>query len=130
MPYTVLLVDDEAFVPMIVGRKLRQAGYEVIVASDGREACEVVGRSRPDLIVSDFQMPTMSGAELARTLAESPETAAIPIILLTARGFLLEEQVRSLHSVKHLMPKPFSANEILQLIETTLNGAEPSAEAA
>lgn len=130
MPQTVLLVDDEVYIPMIVGRKLRQSGYEVIVASNGRDAIEILGRQKPDLIVSDFQMPAMSGAELAKSLAGDPETSRIPIIFLTARGFLLESEITEIPAVKHLVPKPFSANEILQLVDQTLRASERNAEAA
>ena len=78
----VLLVDDEPHIPMVVGRKLSSAGYEVITASDGEEGLAAANEFGPDLIITDLQMPYMSGAELAaatRRSATSPSSCSPPV---------------------------------------------------
>jgi CheY-like chemotaxis protein len=81
---TVLVVDDEEAVVEFIGSVLEDAGYRVLRAYDGRAAYEIARNERPDLIVTDIMMPIMNGLELCRRLRETPETASIPIILVTA----------------------------------------------
>ena len=66
MSKRVLVVDDEAFIVNVVELKLRNAGYEVLKAVDGEEAFEVATQEIPDLVITDFQMPYMTGIELER----------------------------------------------------------------
>ena len=87
----ILVVDDEAHIVQVVALKFRNAGLEVETASDGDEALALVRRTPFDLVVTDLQMPTMSGIELARAMAADATLARIPVLLLTARGHLLRE---------------------------------------
>ena len=109
----VLVVDDEAHLTYILSFKLQQMGLEVITASDGEEAYSLACAHPPDLIITDFQMPGLSGLELCLKLKQTPATADIPILMLTARGHRItpSELVRT--NIQHLMPKPFSARELM-----------------
>ena len=85
----VLIVDDEVHIVHVVSIKLRNNGYEVISADNGAEAYELACKEKPDIIVSDFQMPVMSGLELVEKLRECDTTQDIPVIMLTARSFAI-----------------------------------------
>jgi len=86
MPKIALVVDDSMLVRYTVCRFLQERGFEVETATNGNEALEVLTRVRPDLIVTDMQMPRMSGSELISVLKSKPDTAAVPIIVVTGRA--------------------------------------------
>lgn len=113
---TVLLADDEPHITHVVSSKLRGAGMRVIVADDGEQALELALEHRPDIIVTDLQMPYLSGIELAHRLALHERTAAIPLIMLTARGYVLNASEIEDTNIRHMMSKPFSARELLKLV--------------
>lgn len=119
---TVLLVDDEPHIPLVVGRRLTSAGFEVVTAPDGEEGLAAARESRPDLIISDLQMPFMSGAELAAALRADEQLRDIPFILLTARGYVLPEAERGAPNIKLILSKPFSVHQILEAAEQLLAG--------
>src|SRR5947207_14189587 len=87
----ILIVDDEPYIVSVLAHKFRGQGDEVRTASDGEEAYEAIVRWLPDLVISDFQMPVLSGFEMAKKLKATPATAGIPLMMLTARGHRLEE---------------------------------------
>ncbi len=116
MPQTVILADDEAHITCVVGSKLRSAGYVVHSARDGEEALELVRRLRPALVITDLQMPRMSGLELAKRLKEDAATSSIPVVMLTARGYIAEPAALARTNIVRLMSKPFSAREVLRLV--------------
>lgn len=80
-----LVVDDSMLVRHCVSRFLEQRGFTVTAATNGMDAMEKLCELRVDLIVTDMQMPHMSGSELIRELKKTPATAAIPIIVVTGR---------------------------------------------
>ena len=75
MPKKILVADDEAHIRHIVSTKLSNAGFEVVTASDGEEALEVCLAEKPDMIITDLQMPYMTGVEFCIRLRESERTA-------------------------------------------------------
>lgn len=117
----VLIADDETPIRMVVGEKLRSCGFEVMDAPDGEAALELALSRRPDLIVTDLQMPFMSGLDLANKIADNASTRGVPIILLTARGHVLDEPRLEATTIRHIMAKPFSARELVNVIESVLN---------
>lgn len=122
----VLLVDDEPHIPMVVGRKLKAAGFEVITASDGEEGLAAAQESKPDVIITDLQMPFMSGAELAEALRADEKLRDIPVVLLTARGYVLPEEEQKAPNIKRFLSKPFSVHQILEVVEQLLGDSEHS----
>jgi len=119
----ILVADDEVHILHVVSLKLRNGGYQVITAQDGREALELAQVEKPDLIITDYQMPFLSGLELCRRLKQIPATAQIPVIMLTARGFSLDNQVMAAAGILTCVNKPFSPREILLMVDDILAGA-------
>ena len=122
-PVTVLIADDEPHIRHLVGNKLKLAGFNVIVASNGQDCLTLAREHRPALIVTDFQMPMLSGYEMSLQLASEQDTAGIPIILLTARGHKLSDQELAQTGIRMLMDKPFSPNDLLSRVQGMLNQA-------
>ena len=123
---TILVVDDETHIAHVVSLKLEQSGLRVVTASDGEEGFEAAVRERPDLVVTDFQMPVMTGLELSWKLREHPATAHIPVLVVTARGHLLTDEDLARTNVKGVMCKPFSPRHLLEKVRELL-GEAPTA---
>jgi len=116
----VLIVDDEIHIVHVVAIKLRNNDYEVISADNGAEAFELACSEKPDIIVTDFQMPVMTGLELVEKVRQCDQTKDIPVILLTARNFAIEEQQEEDLQISQCLSKPFSPKELLENIEDIL----------
>ena len=112
-PVTLLIADDEPHIRSLVGAKLRAAGFKVIVASNGQEALDHARSAQPNLIITDFQMPLLSGFDMCQRLYEDPETAGIRAIMLTARGHKLSPAELAKTNIQLLMDKPFSPRDLL-----------------
>lgn len=115
-----LVVDDEIHIVQVVAIKLRNNGYDVTTADNGKVGLELAGQIKPDIIITDFQMPIMTGLEMVENLRKQPETADIPVIMLTARGFAIEEEKREDLKISAFLSKPFSPREVLKTIEDIL----------
>jgi CheY-like chemotaxis protein len=129
-PRRILVADDETHITQVVSLKLRNAGFEVIVANDGEEALELASAEIPCLLITDLQMPFLSGLELARKLHERPATRSIPIVVLTARGLGLSDEDLSGTSIRRVMSKPFSPKQVLECTLEILEQTREDAEAA
>ena len=116
----VLIVDDEIHIVHVVTIKLRNNGYDVISASDGAEAYELACSEMPDIVVTDYQMPVMTGIELIDKLRQTEKTADIPVIMLTARSFSVEDEQKKQLKISRCLSKPFSPKELLRDIEDVL----------
>ena len=116
----VLVVDDEIHIVHVVAIKLRNNGYEVMTAGDGAEAFKIACEEKPDIIVTDFQMPVMTGLELVEKLRGREETREIPVIMLTARSFAIEDRQKEDLQISQCLSKPFSPKELLENIEDIL----------
>jgi CheY-like chemotaxis protein len=84
MPKVALVVDDSMLIRYSVCRFLEARGFAVESATNGSEALDILSRTKPDLIVTDMEMPKMSGEELITVLKSRPETANVPIIVVTS----------------------------------------------
>lgn len=111
----ILLVDDELHVSQILGRRLTREGFEIETVRDGIDALAAVEERLPELIISDLQMPRMDGVELVRALAADERFAGIPVIMLTARGHRVADDVMGSTGVRRLIAKPFSAHEVVTI---------------
>ena len=119
----VLIVDDEVHILHVIALKLRNARYEVITSQDGRDALELAQVELPDLIITDYQMPHLSGLELCQRLRQIPSTRNIPAVMLTARGFSLDEAAMAAAGIKMCINKPFAPRELLRLVDEILTPA-------
>ena len=117
----ILVVDDEAHIQHVLSLKLRNAGYEVITASDGEEGLHVATAASPDLVITDLQMPYMTGTDLCRAFAAREETRDIPVIILTARGYALSDDDLANGNIKEVVSKPFSPGLLIQMVQSLLD---------
>jgi two-component system, OmpR family, alkaline phosphatase synthesis response regulator PhoP len=115
-----LIVDDEIHILQVIAIKLRNNGFEVITANDGQKALEVALEQKPDVIVTDYQMPIMDGLGMIENLRKQEETSHIPVIMLTARNFAIEEQTIEQFKISACLSKPFSPRELLGKIEEVI----------
>lgn len=117
---TVVIADDEPHLVHILAYSLKKAGIVVETAANGAECVELAVRLRPDLIVSDYQMPMLDGLGACIKLKQDIRTAGIPVIMLTARGHRLTPEELAQTSIAAVLPKPFSARVLLAKIEEVL----------
>jgi len=115
-----LVVDDEFHIVQVVSIKLKNNGFDVVTAENGSDGYELAAQMLPDVIVSDYQMPIMSGVEMIEKLRQNSETMHIPVIMLTARGFAIEDDQKEQLRIAACLSKPFSPREVLQTIEEVL----------
>jgi diguanylate cyclase (GGDEF)-like protein len=117
---SLLVVDDDPFIARLLEIELKAAGYDVRVASDGVQALEVAQQRCPDLVLADVMMPNMDGFELTRRLRQDPRTAAVSIIMLTARGLSADKLEGFAIGADDYIVKPFDTPELLARIRGVL----------
>ncbi len=122
----ILVVDDEPDHCALVKRILERAGFDVVVAYDGRECLEKVKADPPDAIVLDVVMPDMDGHVVCRTLKEDQTLCRIPIMILTAessplQGTRFSHNQTQYADADHYLLKPASAEEITHSLRNLLN---------
>ena len=119
----ILVADDETHILHVVSLKLRNAGFNVLTARDGQEALELAQSEHPDLIITDYHMPQLSGLELCQRLKQDPNTRDIPAIMLTARGYHLEPHDTQQSGILRMLSKPFSPRQLLTTVNEMLAAA-------
>jgi len=117
----VVVADDEPHIRHVLALKLAKGGLQVFVAADGQEALELCRAEKPDLLITDNQMPALSGLDLCLQLREDPATADIAAIMLTARDFDLPTDQIKRAGILLVMSKPFSPAEVLNNALEILN---------
>jgi two-component system alkaline phosphatase synthesis response regulator PhoP len=122
--HKVLVVDDEIHIIHVVAIKLRNNGYDVISADNGAQAFELACEEKPDIVITDFQMPIMTGLELVQKLRQNEATKDIPVILLTARSFAISKEQQEQLQISGCLSKPFSPKELLANIKDILHQKE------
>ena len=126
MSRKILVADDEAHILHVVSMKLRNAGYDVVTAVDGEEALELCKGERPDLVITDYQMPYMDGLAFCLALRETESTRGIPAMMLTARGFDIPPDDMKAAGIRACLAKPFSPREVLRKVEELLGAVTES----
>lgn len=119
---TILVADDESHILHVVSLKLRNAGFRVLTARDGQEALEIAQAQHPDLLITDYHMPQLSGLELCQRLKQDSRTSDIPAIMLTARGYHLEPHDTEQSGILRMLSKPFSPRHLLTTVNEVLEG--------
>jgi DNA-binding response OmpR family regulator len=120
-----LIVDDNVALARVTQFALTRAGFDAKIAGNGRKALELAQAETYDIVISDQQMPEMTGLELCRRLRAMAEYATTPILLLTAKGLELElPALQRELDISAIFPKPFSPSEVVstacQLLGTTV----------
>src|SRR5687768_17170512 len=100
--------------------KLQRAGHAVLTAANGEDALERARHALPDLVISDQQMPLMTGLELCRSLFAGAATRYIPVILVTSREFEIGPSETRGTNVRRVMSKPFSPNALVAAVGEVL----------
>ncbi len=129
----ILLCDDEIHILRAAEFKFKRAGYEVVLASDGEEGWEQIQQQLPDIVVTDCQMPRLSGLGLAERIKNDPATCHLPVIMLSGKGFeLSQSEISDRCGIRVLIGKPFSPRELFQQVESLLAGGDlvPTANSA
>ncbi|MCH5670785.1 response regulator transcription factor [Streptomyces gilvus] len=120
----VLIADDDADIRDLVAFKLTQGGHQVTVAPDGMAALKAVREEPVDLALLDIRMPGMSGLDVCRELRAAPETATLPVILITARSQEGDVEVGFAAGADDYIIKPFSPRELSSRVTALLNRVE------
>lgn len=134
MAIRILVVDDASFIRDMVKKHLRERvpGVEIFEAVDGHRALAALKKQSMDLILSDWEMPNMSGEELLRTVRANPDTQAIPFVMVTSRGDR-NYVIKAVEAgASDYLTKPFTPDELLRKVAKQLAkvGKAPAVEAA
>jgi len=121
----ILVIDDEPGIIDIVETNLLGEGFEVVSARDGKEGLEKIKSERPELVVLDVMMPEMDGWQVLKEVEKDPETAGIPVIMLTAKA-ADEDYIHGLEEgAVEYITKPFFPQELINRIKITLMVLNP-----
>ena len=124
MPTRILIVEDDRDIAELVARYLDKAGFITERAASGREALQTIAVRPPGLMVLDLMLPHVDGLEVCRQVRASQSTAAIPIIMLTARAEESERIVGLELGADDYLAKPFSPNELVARVRALLRRAQ------
>lgn len=123
MAKRVLIADDEPNIVASLEFLMEQAGYEVKVAANGREALELVAAFRPDLVLLDVMMPGKNGYEICQSLKSDPATRAVKVVMLSAKGRDIEVAKGLELGADAYVTKPFSTRELVARVRDMLGAA-------
>ena len=113
----VIVADDSISVRKFVGRMLEKAGYRVMLASDGLEAAELVAQHGCHLVITDLEMPRMTGYELMAQLRQSPSTRRIPVMVVTSRAGAKHRDRAIKEGAVAFLTKPVQEDQLTDAVE-------------
>lgn len=128
----ILAVDDERHILELISYNLQGAGYQVETAETGEQALEMARDTAPDLILLDVMLPDIDGLQVCTRLKREPETASIPVIMLTARGDEIDKVLGLEMGADDYVVKPFGVRELVARVKALLrrSGGQSQAEQA
>jgi len=112
----ILLIEDEGNILEAIGFILSRAGWEVQGHGNGATALDAVARTRPDIVVLDVMLPGCSGLDILRALRLSPDTMALPVLMLTAKGQAKDRETALELGANAYLTKPFSNADLLATV--------------
>lgn len=121
----VLIVEDDEDIREVLVFNLRNEGYIILEAATGLEGVELARQELPDILLLDIMLPEMDGLSVCKELALSPDTAGIPIIILTARGDEVDRIEGFEQGAADYVVKPFSVRELLLRVRAVLKRYQP-----
>ena len=124
----ILVVEDDRDIAELVERYLQKAGFSIELLSSGRDALKAIADRTPDLLILDLMLPHVDGLEICRSVRSDPQTAAIPIIMLTARAEESERIVGLEIGADDYVAKPFSPNELVARVRALLRRTQRQPE--
>lgn len=116
----ILVVDDEEDIADLVSYNLSREGFVAVKAYDGESALRMVKREKPDLLILDLMLPGMSGLDICKVIRANPETAHLPIIMLTAKSDELDKILGLEIGADDYVTKPFSVKELMARVRSLL----------
>ncbi len=125
MKTKILVVDDEPDALELIRFNLKAAGYDVITADDGAEALKKARSDQPGLVVLDVMLPEVDGLDVCKILRREPATAAIPIIMLTAKAAEIDRVLGLELGADDYLTKPFSPRELILRVKALLRRRAP-----
>jgi two-component system phosphate regulon response regulator PhoB len=128
MPTNVLIVEDERDLQRVLSYNFKQAGFDVVSALNGETALRAVKEEPFDLVILDLMLPDMPGTEVCKRLKQSPETASIPVIMVTAKGEEVDRVVGFELGADDYVVKPFSVRELILRARAILRRTEGAAQ--
>jgi DNA-binding response OmpR family regulator len=126
----ILVVDDDAKIVRLVRTYLERDGFDVVTAADGPAALEAIERERPSLVVLDLMLPELDGRAVIRAVRRDDESAATPILVLSARGTTLDRIAGLEDGADDYLPKPFSPAELVLRVKSILRRAPVESDRA
>lgn len=123
MPKTILVIEDDRSIAVLLEHYLKE-NYKLLEATDGVVGLDKAKCQHPDLIILDLMLPKMNGLEVCRELKRSPDTALIPIMMLTAKGEELDKVVGLELGADDYITKPFSPKELVARVRALLRRYE------
>jgi len=114
----ILVVDDEKDIADLVAYNLEKEGFDTIKAYDGGDVLKTVKTQKPDLIILDLMLPRMNGLDLCKAIRANPETAHLPIIMLTAKADEVDKIIGLEIGADDYMTKPFSVKELMARVRS------------
>lgn len=120
----ILIVDDSPSQLLGIKRIVEKLGHEALTAEDGAAGVDVAKRELPDLILMDVVMPNLNGFQATRAITREPTTKHIPVILVTTKDQDTDRMWGMRQGAKAYITKPFSENELLEIIQATLLGGD------
>ena len=121
----VVIIEDEKDLAELLAFNLGKEGWQTLIALDGRSGFERVTAELPDMVILDLMLPEMSGTEVCKLLRKQESTAAIPIIMVTAKGEEIDRVVGFEVGADDYLVKPFSSRELLLRIKAILRRTTP-----
>lgn len=116
----IMTVDDSATIRQMVALTLRDAGYEVVEAIDGRDALELLSQEPVDMLITDLNMPNLDGVGLIRAVRQDPANRFIPIIMLTTESHDRKKQEGKAAGASGWIVKPFKPEQLLGVVKMVL----------
>lgn len=117
----IVIAEDEPHMLRLLEMTLRKGGHEWTACTDGSQAVAAATQQLPDIVILDVIMPVMDGLAALKVLKSDPATAAIPVLMLTARGHSFTRQEAEESGAAAFLTKPFSPTEVLSIITSLID---------
>jgi DNA-binding response OmpR family regulator len=120
MPHRIFVVEDDTRLSGLLTRRLREAGFLADCAADGLSAWTMIRRAHPDLVLVDIELPELDGLQLCKRLKSLPETAAIGVIIVSARSDVVDRILGLELGADDYIVKPFEPREVIARINSVM----------
>lgn len=124
----ILVIDDEMHILELVKYNLEKEGYNIIVSTRGEDGLDTIERVRPDLVILDLMLPDIDGLEICKRIRENNSTAALPVLMLTARSSETDKVLGLETGADDYLTKPFGVRELTARVKALLRRFSRSPE--